>query len=277
MGQGQVTPMRLKSSAGRWAVAATVLGSGAVFLESTVMTVALPAIGRDLDLGLAGLQWLLNAYLLPLSALILLGGSLGDRYGRRRVFVVGLIGFATGSALVHGRARLSDIGGLPASPGNLRRPPGAQQPRDPRLAVRRGGPGCRHRTVGRLVGRVDGSGPAGRRLARGRALVALGLCLRGAIRPRGGVDSRPKNARRQTLGRGNGGLRRGGTGHARTGGRHGRVRRRARASEGRPARPWPAAGASSSWPPSFWSNATPVIRCCRWGCFAPGSSRVPTS
>jgi EmrB/QacA subfamily drug resistance transporter len=99
MGHGQVAPLRLKSSAGRWAVAATVLGSGAVFLEMTVMTVAVPAIGRDLDLGLAGLQWLLNAYLLPLSALILLGGSLGDRYGRRRVFVVGLIGFATGSAL----------------------------------------------------------------------------------------------------------------------------------------------------------------------------------
>jgi EmrB/QacA subfamily drug resistance transporter len=94
-----VTPIRLKSSAGRWAVAATVLGSGAVFLESTVMTVALPAIGRDLDLGMAGLQWLLNAYLLPLSALIMLGGSLGDRYGRRRVFVVGLVGFATASAL----------------------------------------------------------------------------------------------------------------------------------------------------------------------------------
>ena len=92
-------PLRLKSSAGRWAVAATVLGSGAVFLESTVMNVALPAIGRDLDLGMAGLQWLLNAYLLPLSALILLGGSLGDRYGRQRAFVVGLIGFAAASAL----------------------------------------------------------------------------------------------------------------------------------------------------------------------------------
>ena len=99
MGHGHVTSIRLKSSAGRWAVAATVLGSGAVFLESTVMTVAAPAIGRDLDLGMAGLQWLLNAYMLPLSALILLGGSLGDRYGRRRVFVGGLIGFATASAL----------------------------------------------------------------------------------------------------------------------------------------------------------------------------------
>ena len=118
-----------------------------------------------------------------------------------------------------------DIAGLPASPGNLRRPAGAQQPRDPRHAVRRRGPGCRHRTVGRLVGRVDGAGPAGRRLARGRALVALGLCLRGSIRPRGGVGSRAKNARRRALGRGSGGLRRGRVGHARTGGCHGRVRR----------------------------------------------------
>jgi EmrB/QacA subfamily drug resistance transporter len=92
-------PLRLGSSAGRWTVAATVLGSGAVFLEGTVTTVALPAIGRDFELGLTGLQWLVNAYLLPLSALILLGGSLGDRYGRRRVFVVGLIGFAVASAL----------------------------------------------------------------------------------------------------------------------------------------------------------------------------------
>jgi EmrB/QacA subfamily drug resistance transporter len=92
-------PLRLRSSAGRWAVAATVLGSGAVFLEGTVTTVALPAIGRDFELGLTGLQWLVNAYLLPLSALILLGGSLGDRYGRRRVFVVGVIGFAVASAL----------------------------------------------------------------------------------------------------------------------------------------------------------------------------------
>ncbi|MEP6689289.1 MAG: MFS transporter [Gemmatimonadales bacterium] len=92
-------PLRLRSSAGRWVVAATVLGSGAVFLEGTVTTVALPAIGRDFNLGLTGLQWLVNAYLLPLSALILLGGSLGDRYGRRRVFVIGLLGFAAASAL----------------------------------------------------------------------------------------------------------------------------------------------------------------------------------
>lgn len=89
----------LRSPAGRWTVAATVLGSGAVFLESTVVNVALPAIGRDLGLGVEGLQWVVNAYLLTLSALILLGGALGDRYSRRKVFVIGLSGFAAASLL----------------------------------------------------------------------------------------------------------------------------------------------------------------------------------
>jgi EmrB/QacA subfamily drug resistance transporter len=91
--------LRLKTPAGRWAVAATVLGSGAVFLEGTVTNVALPTIGSDFGLRMSGLQWVVNAYMLPLSALILLGGSLGDRYGRRRVFVLGLGGFAAASAL----------------------------------------------------------------------------------------------------------------------------------------------------------------------------------
>jgi EmrB/QacA subfamily drug resistance transporter len=76
-----------------------VLGSGAVFLESTVVTVALPAIAREFGLGMDGLQWVMNGYLLTLSALILLGGSLGDVYGHRRVFTLGLVGFAGASVL----------------------------------------------------------------------------------------------------------------------------------------------------------------------------------
>ena len=76
---------------------ATILGSGAVFLEGSVTTVALPAIARDFGLGLAGLQWVMNGYLLTLSSLILLGGALGDRYSRRRVFAMGLLGFAAAS------------------------------------------------------------------------------------------------------------------------------------------------------------------------------------
>jgi EmrB/QacA subfamily drug resistance transporter len=95
----QGAQVRLKSAAGRWTVAAAVLGSGAVFLESTVVTVALPSIGRDFELGMDGLQWVMNGYLLTLSALILLGGSLGDVYRRRVVFVAGLIGFTAATAL----------------------------------------------------------------------------------------------------------------------------------------------------------------------------------
>jgi EmrB/QacA subfamily drug resistance transporter len=91
--------LALRSAAGRWTLAAAVLGSGAVFLESTVASVALPAMGRQFDLGFEGLQWVMNAYLLPLSALILLGGSLGDRYSRPRMFALGLLGFGAASAL----------------------------------------------------------------------------------------------------------------------------------------------------------------------------------
>src|SRR3979409_1055179 len=75
----------------------TILGSGAVFVEGSVTIVALPAIARDFHLGIAGLRWVLNGYLLTLSALILLGGALGDRFSRRRVFVLGLVGFAVAS------------------------------------------------------------------------------------------------------------------------------------------------------------------------------------
>jgi EmrB/QacA subfamily drug resistance transporter len=91
-------PIRLHSPAGRLVLAASVLGSGAVFLESTVVNVALPAIARDLGLGVEGLQWVMNGYLLSLSALMLLGGALGDRFPRTTVFVVGCIGFAATSA-----------------------------------------------------------------------------------------------------------------------------------------------------------------------------------
>jgi EmrB/QacA subfamily drug resistance transporter len=89
--------MKLASAKGRWVVAGAVLGSGAVFLEGSVVSVALPSIARDLHLGIAGLQWVMNAYLLTLSALILLGGALGDRLGRSRVFTLGSLGFAAAS------------------------------------------------------------------------------------------------------------------------------------------------------------------------------------
>src|SRR5918997_6952221 len=94
---GGTSGIRLSSGPGRWLIAATVLGSGIAFLDGKVVNVALPAIGRDLGGGLTVQQWVLDGYLLTLSALLLLGGALGDRYGRRRMFVVGLVAFAVAS------------------------------------------------------------------------------------------------------------------------------------------------------------------------------------
>ncbi len=112
----------------RWVLAATVLGSGIAFIDATVVNVALPQIGADLGSDLSGLQWTINAYTLTLASLILLGGSLGDRYGRRRIFLVGVVWFALASllcgiapnieTLVLARA-LQGVGGALLTPGSL--------------------------------------------------------------------------------------------------------------------------------------------------------------
>ena len=78
---------------------ATVAGSGLALLDATAINVALPALGEDLGAGVAGLQWTLNGYTLTLTALLLLGGSLADRFGRRRIFLVGVCWFAGASLL----------------------------------------------------------------------------------------------------------------------------------------------------------------------------------
>src|SRR5258708_18807687 len=79
-------------------LAATILASSLDFVDGSVVNVGLPAIGRSLHGGAADLQWLVNAYLLPLSALLLLGGALGDRFGRRRLLAIGIALFAARSA-----------------------------------------------------------------------------------------------------------------------------------------------------------------------------------
>jgi EmrB/QacA subfamily drug resistance transporter len=89
----------IHSRSGRWILAASVLGSGMAFLDTTVVTVALPAIGRELGGNLTLLQWVLAAYLLTLGALVLSGGALGDLMGRDRVFAVGAAAFGATSAL----------------------------------------------------------------------------------------------------------------------------------------------------------------------------------
>jgi EmrB/QacA subfamily drug resistance transporter len=88
----------LHSARGRWIVAASIVASGAVFLEGTTVNVALPAIARDFGLGVEGLQWVLNGYLLTLTALMLLGGALGDRFRRPAIFAGGCVAFAVTSA-----------------------------------------------------------------------------------------------------------------------------------------------------------------------------------
>ncbi len=121
-------PLHLDSAQGRWVLTAAVLGSGVVLLDGTVVNVALPALGRDLDADFAGLQWVVNGYLLSLAALILLGGSLGDRFGRRRLFVLGTVWFGVASllcglapdvrTLVAARV-LQGVGGALLTPGSL--------------------------------------------------------------------------------------------------------------------------------------------------------------
>ncbi|MFD7462635.1 MULTISPECIES: MFS transporter [unclassified Streptomyces] len=120
--------VRLASPQGKWVLFTTVLGSSMAMLDSTVVNVALPRIGTDLDADLAVLQWTVNAYMVTLAGLILLGGALGDRYGRRRIFVLGVAWFAVASllcglapnagVLVAARA-LQGVGGALLTPGSL--------------------------------------------------------------------------------------------------------------------------------------------------------------
>lgn len=120
--------VRWGTPAARWILLATALGSGVAFLDATVVNIALPTIGTELGASVADLQWIVNAYTLTLASLILIGGSLGDRFGRRRVFLIGIVWFAAASllcglaptteTLVAARA-LQGVGGALLTPGSL--------------------------------------------------------------------------------------------------------------------------------------------------------------
>jgi EmrB/QacA subfamily drug resistance transporter len=118
----------IRSTDGRWLLAVAVGGSSMAFLDGTVVNVALPDIGRDLGAGMSELQWVLNGYILALASLILLGGSLGDRFGRVKIFLAGIavfsaasgfcaaaptIGFLVGARLIQG------VGAALLTPGSL--------------------------------------------------------------------------------------------------------------------------------------------------------------
>ena len=112
----------------RLTLVATILGSTVVFLDGTVVNVALPAISDGLDAGLAGQQWVVEAYMLTMVSLLLVGGSLGDQFGRRRMFVAGLVAFGATSVLcaiapsdefLVGARALQGIAGALLVPGSL--------------------------------------------------------------------------------------------------------------------------------------------------------------
>ncbi len=86
-----------KTDNGAWILAATILGSSMAFIDGTVVNVALPALQAALNATLADVQWVVEAYALFLAALLLIGGSLGDRYGRRKIFVAGVVVFSAAS------------------------------------------------------------------------------------------------------------------------------------------------------------------------------------
>ena len=121
-------PVALRSARGRWVLTATVLGSGIAALDATVVGIALPSISRTFHGGIGTLQWVVTGYSLTLAAFLLLGGSLGDRFGRKRVFSIGVAWFALASAacglaptarLLIGARVVQGIGGALLTPGSL--------------------------------------------------------------------------------------------------------------------------------------------------------------
>jgi EmrB/QacA subfamily drug resistance transporter len=128
LGLTAASGLTYRSARGRWVIAATVLGSGIAALDATVVGIALPAIGKDFHASVASMQWVVDAYTLTLAGLLLLGGSLGDTYGRRRIFVTGTIWFALASlacglapnvvTLIAARA-VQGVGAALLTPGSL--------------------------------------------------------------------------------------------------------------------------------------------------------------
>jgi len=116
------------SAPGRWVLVITVMGSGIASLDATVVNIALPTIGRDFHTGIAALQWVMTGYTLTLAAFLLIGGSLGDRLGRRKIYLIGVVwfavasvacGFAPGAVFLIVTRMLQGVGAALLTPGSL--------------------------------------------------------------------------------------------------------------------------------------------------------------
>lgn len=120
--------MMLQHKHGIWILLATILGSSMVFIDSSVVNVALPSLQMELAASVTSVQWVVEVYILFLAALMLVGGSLGDLWGRKRVFAMGIVLFALSSVwcglapnvsqLIAARA-VQGIGGALLTPGSL--------------------------------------------------------------------------------------------------------------------------------------------------------------
>src|SRR2546423_2388657 len=127
-GTAEGSGLRYASGPGRWVLAATVLGSAIAAIDATVVGIALPAIGREFHSGLTTLQWVVTAYTLTLAGLLLVAGALGDRDGRRKVFVIGVVwvalpsvlcGLAPSAGVLIAARALQGVGAALLTPGSL--------------------------------------------------------------------------------------------------------------------------------------------------------------
>lgn len=177
----------------RLTLAAAVLGSSIVFLDATVIGIALPAIESDLGGGLAGQQWLTDAYLLALGSLLLIGGSLGDIFGQRRVFFIGVAGFGLTSMLCALPSSIALLCAFRAAQGVFAASTAEHARRHrPRLLARRARPGDRIMDGAELGRRRDR--PTRRRSADRRLVVAADLRHQRPPRPDHAGADRPRGA-----------------------------------------------------------------------------------
>ena len=153
---------------------ATILGSSLAFIDVTVVIIAMPTIEKDLDLGLTGEQWIYLSYSLALASLYLVGGAVGDRLGRREVFMAAVAGFALASLLAAAGAERRRADRRAHAAGHRRRVRHDEQPRAAPGDVReRGGAG--RRAVDVVHGRRHDRRAAGRRRAGRVGVVAVDL------------------------------------------------------------------------------------------------------
>ena len=259
-----------------WTFAVTAVALLMVTLDNLVVVTALPVIRADLGASLEGLEWTVNAYTLTFAVLLLTGAALGDRFGRRRLFVIGLAMFTGASAAAALSGSIESLDRGPGGPGRRRRGRGAAHPDAPERGRARGAPRPGPRRLGRRRRPRHRARAGDRRRDRRGHQLALDLLAQRAHR------HRPHPPRATAPDRESGPVRPA---------RPARARARQRRPAGRRVGPhprqsrrldeprrdrlrWPSAS-SCSWPSWPGSDARPR-RCCRCASSAAGRSRWPT-